>query len=785
MNPSSNKRVAKERLRSIGLPADRRSGWWSQRISPISSICLSQCIFACILVLIICQSWRPPFPYRLGHYPDRNLVSRIDFQVLDITATEAAKSLKRSQAILYYTNQSQPLDQLRALLQDKLFLAATPLSIDSMSDDERRAFNELAIIDPDTNMFALLEDRFRALRTMLIVDPKFESIDTAVEVALLPAKENGLIQSLAHSSDQGDVRVIRVYPAGRINDARVVEISTVRIAEARLELDFRIKEQFRQKFDVDVAQSVAEMVSHWLSSRLPETLHFDTEFSSRAVDELVGQVGKSMKTFNRGFSVLAPAGFPLGPAQIELLRYEWIALSNQIAWPARIARITACFGMLAALILLIGIYVYSVDDRSLILDRGKLRRLVMLVTTTICTSFLVSRDEWRGEIMPLSIAAIISGMAYGRRLGVLLIAAATLAVTLFIGGGISNLVILSASALSSVLLLGRINSRSRLIYVGLGSGLITFATAIGVSVVTGEVFSATVVNGEAQPLTSSSRLTAIAGILITDAAWSGACVLAATVGLTGFLPVVEKTFKVQTDLSLLELGNASHPLLRRLAQRAPGTYSHSMNVASIAEAAGNEIGANGLLLRVGSYFHDIGKVFKPEYFIENQTCGVNQHDQLQPAMSKLIIVAHVKDGADLAKSNGLPEPIIEFIQQHHGTTLVEYFYREATKRSEGSFNKEEVSDADFRYPGPKPQSLEAAVLMLSDAVESASRCLTEPTPSKIGHLVETIANKKMSDRQFDECGLTFKQLELIKRSLTKSLAAIYHNRLKYPGSQSA
>lgn len=785
MNPSSNKRVAKERLRSIGLPAGQRSGWWSQRISPIGSICLSQCFFACAIVLVICQSWRPPFPYRLGHYPDRNLVSRIDFQVPDVTATEAAKSLKRSQAILYYANQSQPLDQLRALLQDKLFLAATPSSIDSMSDDERKAFNELDIIDPDINKFALLEDRFRALRTMLVVDPKFEAIDTAVEVALLPARENGLIQSLAHSSDQGDVRVIRVYPEGRINDARVVDISTVRIAEARLELDFRLKEQFRQKFDVDVAQLVAEMVSHWLSSRLPETLHFDTELSWRAVDELVGQVGESMKTFNRGFSVLAPAGSPLGPAQIELLRYEWMALSNQIPWSARIARITACFGMLAALILLIGIYVYSVDDRSLILDRGKLRRLVTLVTTTICISFLVSRDEWRGEIMPLSIAAIISGMAYGRRLGVLLIAAATLVVTLLIGGGISSLVILSASALSSVLLLGRIKSRSRLIYVGLGSALITFATVIGVSVVTGEVLSAIAVNGEAQPLTFSNRLTTIVSILITNAAWSAACVLAATIGLTGFLPVVEKIFKIQTDLSLLELGNASHPLLRRLAQRAPGTYSHSMNVASIAEAAGNEIGANGLLLRVGSYFHDIGKVFKPEYFIENQTCGINQHDLLQPAMSKLIIVAHVKDGADLAKSNGLPEPIIEFIQQHHGTTLVEYFYREATKRSESSFNKEEVSDADFRYPGPKPQSLEAAVLMLSDAVESASRCLTEPTPGKIGHLVETIANKKMSDRQFDECGLTFKQLELIKRSLTKSLTAIYHNRLKYPGSQSA
>ncbi len=191
--------------------------------------------------------------------------------------------------------------------------------------------------------------------------------------------------------------------------------------------------------------------------------------------------------------------------------------------------------------------------------------------------------------------------------------------------------------------------------------------------------------------------------------------------MTGMLPLVEKAFGVQTDLSLLELGDASHPLLRRLAQRAPGTYNHSINVASIAEAAADEIGANGLLVRVGAYFHDIGKMFKPEYFIENQSAGINQHDSLQPAMSTLVIIAHVKDGADLARSHHLPEPIIDFILQHHGTTLVEYFYREAARRSEENPNAETVSDKDFRYPGPKPQTLEAAVMMLADAVESASR----------------------------------------------------------------
>ncbi len=168
--------------------------------------------------------------------------------------------------------------------------------------------------------------------------------------------------------------------------------------------------------------------------------------------------------------------------------------------------------------------------------------------------------------------------------------------------------------------------------------------------------------------------------------------------MTGLLPIVEKLFDVQTDMRLLELGDASHPLLRQLAQRAPGTYNHSINVAAIAEAAADSIGAHGLLTRVGAYFHDIGKMFKPNYFVENQSQGANRHENLQPAMSTLVIIAHVKDGADLARQHHLPKPIIDFIEQHHGTTLVEYFYRQATKKSEASPHGEEVSEMNFRYP---------------------------------------------------------------------------------------
>jgi putative nucleotidyltransferase with HDIG domain len=258
--------------------------------------------------------------------------------------------------------------------------------------------------------------------------------------------------------------------------------------------------------------------------------------------------------------------------------------------------------------------------------------------------------------------------------------------------------------------------------------------------------------------------------------------------MTCLLPIAERVFGVQTDLSLIELGDPAHPLLQELVRRAPGTYNHSITVASLAEAAAEAIGARGLLVRVGAYFHDIGKMLKPGYFAENQGQGDNRHQSLMPAMSTLVIIAHVKDGADLARQNKVPEPIIDFIQQHHGTTLVEYFYRQAAERSSKGNDidgSNVVDESSFRYPGPKPQTKEAGILMLSDAVESASRVLVEPTPARIESLVEELSRKRLLDGQFDECGLTLEEVDKIGQSLVKSLTAVYHGRVKYPDQETA
>jgi cyclic-di-AMP phosphodiesterase PgpH len=242
---------------------------------------------------------------------------------------------------------------------------------------------------------------------------------------------------------------------------------------------------------------------------------------------------------------------------------------------------------------------------------------------------------------------------------------------------------------------------------------------------------------------------------------------------------------VLTDISLLELGDVAHPLLQELVRRAPSTYNHSITVGTIAEAAADAIGARGLLVRVGAYFHDIGKMLKPGYFIENQGDEVSRHETLVPAMSSLVIIAHIKDGANLARQHHLPEPIIDFVLQHHGTTLVGYFFERASQQSKQNPDAGEVDESTFRYPGPKPQTKEAAVLMLADAVESASRTLVGPTPARIESLVREIAERRLEDGQFDDSGLTLRELRTIENSMIKTVTAIYHGRVKYPDQRTA
>lgn len=250
--------------------------------------------------------------------------------------------------------------------------------------------------------------------------------------------------------------------------------------------------------------------------------------------------------------------------------------------------------------------------------------------------------------------------------------------------------------------------------------------------------------------------------------------------VTGILPVFESLFGITTDTTLLELSDLNHPLLKRLSIEAPGTYHHSISVGNLSEAAAEAIGANALLARVGAYYHDIGKIEVPEYFVENQFSVRSKHEGLAPSMSSLILSSHVKTGRHLGEEADIPDDVLNFIEEHHGTMVMEYFYRKAVEH-EG----DKVSIDKFRYPGPKPQTRETGIAMLADAVEAASRTLDDPKPARIDVLIQKIINHRFQSGELDECPLTLRDLAGISRAFAQVLIAAFHHRVKYPAEPSA
>lgn len=245
--------------------------------------------------------------------------------------------------------------------------------------------------------------------------------------------------------------------------------------------------------------------------------------------------------------------------------------------------------------------------------------------------------------------------------------------------------------------------------------------------------------------------------------------------------VFERAFDITTDLTLLELSDTNRPLLKELSLRAPGTFNHVLQVANMTEAAAAAIGANPLLARVGALYHDVGKMLKPEYYVENQRPGFNPHDQLKPRMSALIIASHVKEGLEMARQYRLPRQVLDFIPMHHGTTRIEYFYRKALEQVGPGDSP--LQESDFRYPGPRPDTKETGILMLADSVEAASRTLTNPTHKRLETLIDMIMQLRRDDGQLDDTDLTFRDLTRIKQTFLTMLLGIYHLRLKYPGQE--
>jgi len=491
------------------------------------------------------------------------------------------------------------------------------------------------------------------------------------------------------------------------------------------------------------------------------TLRYEEHATSRARQEARARVADVFDPFQKG-DVLVEQDQEITAEAEALLRLEHQTANALLSPWARLRRAGSIVVLVAAMFALIGYYVHRHEPRI----ARSFRRIAVLcglVTAATGLARLLAIQPWDADLIPVALLAMILAIAYNPHFALMVTFALSVLTSLALGTGLGHFLVLMGGTAAGVLTLNEVRTRTKPIKVGamaaLGYFVLTWATGLW----------------QSQPVP----------LVAADAAWRAGWGLMSGFFLGGILPLVESAFGIVTGISLLELGDVTHPLLQELVRRAPGTHNHSITVGTIAEAAAERIGADSLLVRIGAYFHDIGKMLKPHYFIENQAGAANRHANLAPAMSTLIIIGHVKDGVDLGRQHHLPERIIDLIEQHHGTTLVEYFYREAARRCGVDPNGATVQESAFRYPGPRPQSKEAGILMVSDAVESASRTLSEPTPARIEGLVREMIEKRLDDGQFDECGLTLREIGEIRESLIKSLIGIYHGRVKYPEQRTA
>ena len=406
-------------------------------------------------------------------------------------------------------------------------------------------------------------------------------------------------------------------------------------------------------------------------------------------------------------------------------------------------------------------------------------KLILVLSSEHAFKFLTPEMGWL--LAPYAFAPLVLSVLLGRNHGLFAAVFVSLWSSVLFGKIDAPLLVISLiSGFTAVYLTLQVRRRSRLIRAGVGVGVAIWLSSLSFGMIAINLFP---------PMDNDWGMIGLQSAL----ALGNGIITAMIVG--GALPMLEHLFQITTDVSWLELSDLNHPLLRRMTIEAPGTYHHSLVVANLAEAAAEKIGANATLCRVCSYFHDVGKLVKPQYFTENMSFERNPHDDLAPTMSALIIIAHVKEGVDLALTHGLNKQIIDVIQQHHGTSLVYYFYQRALQQQEDAraggkimnIRKEdipEVQEESFRYSGPKPQTKESAIVSLADIVESASRSLEKPTPQKIEQLINELIEERIADGQLDECDLTLGEIRIIAERFRFTLMTMLHTRIAYPKHES-
>lgn len=706
-----------------------------------------------VLLTVIAVGWaREQSMLAPGRLAPSSINARVAFEMTDRAATENARLSSRQTAPNVYVANTSRLESLEAsivALPSTLATAQSPEDVEAGIRDS----------------YGLTPERLKAIQAAFDEESAAPSANwqrasqkLARNLEALPLVDSQTFQ-LEENSPRKRAEVLVGDRRTTIPSTAIISVGNAARLRTELERAVSLSGFFGPPADA--------IIQHLLDNPEP-TFRLDDALSSENRALAASRVQPVIVTTPAGASILT-RGTPVTQAALDALAVERRAHRAQATtWTLWLPRLSLAGGAVAVAIAAagyIGLFNQRIrrnPDRMLGIALLMLAGLYLTVGMTAAAPQLWGLTAFGPTLLVTAILAI----AYDQRTAIALGSLQALLIALALEHPIGAFATMLTGVGTLVVMLGEIRDRRTIMRAGLTVSVILTITTICVA-------------GIDRPATTESLVQTLYDALL--AGLGG--LVTATITL-GALSSVERAFDITTGMTLIELRDPKQPLLRELQQRAPGSYNHSLNVASIAETAADAIGADSLLTYVGALYHDIGKMNKPEYFVENQGQASNKHDSLSPAMSLLLIVGHVKDGIELAREFNLPRTLHHFIEAHHGTTLVEYFYHRAIKEAESDIvmgdDAQTPAEFDYRYPGPKPHTKEVAILMIADAVESATRTLAEPTASRIENLVQNIARKRLDDGQFDECGLTLKELRTVMDSMTKSLTAIYHGRVAYP-----
>jgi len=706
---------------------------------------------------------RPPF--EVNQTAARAVLARVEFRAVDEHRTTTRKNDAYEREPAVYTANDEFFQLIRDQL-DALVRLGAANSIDEIPHDTRdllslnektlealRPFNDAG---QATAAWTQLTDQFlQEVAYIAVLNPQRVEVET--------------------DEQQRAAAIVIIHPSlGPLDRYDNVLFS---VSDSLSELRRNI-ERCAGDFPPQLRKPVVDMVMQ----NLRPTYLYDQQ-QTEARKEAARDAEPAVEMNYKPNDILVAAGKRMTALDVELVKHEraayeqwlessrwsisgitWIGLPPGWLVPLGFAASFLAFG--------IGLWAYLSAYKHRIIEnpvRGSALLSLLLMGQAIAVLLTIAGPQYvfATSMFPVLLITMIVAIAYDQRLSLAVGSMHAMMIAMSLSLTIPTTLVMLAGVGVASSQLNQVRSRSKLVSVGLWAGLAMAAATIGFGAAARPIHVVGEVN----------RIGFDALMVMLTAVGTGLLV-------QGILPAVERLFKVTTALTLKDLNDASHPLLQRLAQEAPGTYQHSLRIADMAEGAADAIGADGLLCRVGAMYHDIGKVNKPQYFIENQGGGPNRHAKLSPAMSLLIIVGHVKDGIEMAREYGLPPVLRHFIESHHGTTLVEYFYHAAKKRQEEQDpDAPAPADFEFRYPGPKPQTKEAAIMLLCDGCEAAARSLPEPTPVRLEQLVHTIATKRLMDGQFDECNMQLSELHAIEQAVVKTLTAVYHGRIAYPSEK--